>query len=198
MSEITIDLIQKLREKTGLGILDCKKALIESEGNVEKAIELLRKKGSLIAEKRGSNATSQGIIYSYIHSGSKIGVLVEVNCETDFVANTDVIKQLAHDVALHIAAMKPRFISEADVENSVLLKEKEIFTEQLRSEKKPEALIANIVEGKIKKFYAENCLLYQNFIKNNDINISDLVKECIAKVGENIKINRFTRYEIGT
>ncbi len=197
MSKITIELIQELREKTGLGIMDCKKALIDSDGNIEKAIELLRKKGSLIAEKRGGNQTKQGIIYSYIHSGSKIGVLLEINCETDFVANTDVIKTLAHNISMHIAAMRPQFINESDIDSSTLEKEKEIYTEQLKNEKKPEPIIKNIVEGKIKKFYTENCLLYQNFIKNDQMTISDLIKETIAKVGENVKINRFTRYEIG-
>jgi elongation factor Ts len=197
MSKISIELIQELREKTGLGIMDCKKALIETEGNIAKSIELLRKKGSLIAEKRGSNQTSQGIIYSYIHSGSKIGVLIEINCETDFVANTDVIKNLAHNIAMHIAAMKPLCISEADVDSTLLEKEKDIYTAQLRNEKKPEQIIANIIEGKVKKFYSDNCLLYQNFIKNDQMTITDLIKDTIAKVGENVKINRFTRYEIG-
>jgi elongation factor Ts len=197
MSKITIDLIQELREKTGLGIMDCKKALLETDGDIAKSIELLRKKGSLIAEKRGNNQTSQGIIYSYIHSGSKIGVLIEINCETDFVANTDVIKTLAHNIAMHVAAMRPLCISESDVDSTVLEKEKEIYTAQLRNEKKPEHIIANIIEGKVKKFYADNCLLYQNFIKNDQMTISDLIKDTIAKVGENVKINRFIRYEIG-
>lgn len=197
MSKVTVELIQELREKTGLGIMDCKKALLESEGNIEKAIELLRKKGSLIAEKRGANQTSQGIVYSYIHSGSKIGVLLEINCETDFVANTDVIKTLAHNIAMHIAAMRPRFISEIDVDSSILEKEQEIYIAQLKNEKKPDNIIKTIVEGKMKKFYAENCLLYQNFIKNDQTTIDGLIKDTIAKVGENIKINRFTRYEIG-
>jgi elongation factor Ts len=197
MSKVTIELIQELREKTGLGIMDCKKALLETDGDITKSIELLRKKGTLIAEKRGSNQTSQGIVYSYIHSGNKIGVLLEINCETDFVANTEVIKTLAHNISMHIAAMRPRFISEIDVDNSILEKEKEIYTEQLRNEKKPEHIIANILEGKIKKFYGDNCLLYQTFIKNEQITIAELIKDSIAKVGENIKINRFTRYEIG-
>lgn len=197
MSNITVDLIQKLREKTGLGIMDCKKALIETGGDIEKAIELLRKKGTIIAEKRGGNQTNQGIIYSYIHSGSKIGVLLELNCETDFVANTDVMKHLAHDIAMHIAAMKPRFLSEVDVDQVTLEKEKDIYVVQLRNEKKPENIIANIVEGKMKKFYSENCLLYQYFIKNDQFTIAELIKESIAKVGENIKVSRFVRYEIG-
>lgn len=197
MSKVTIDLIQTLREKTGLGIMDCKKALIETDGNIEKAIEVLRKKGTLVAEKRAMNSTNQGIIYSYIHNGGKIGVLVEINCETDFVANTDVIKQFAHEVSLQIAAMRPRCISEQDIDKNILEKEEEIYREQLKNEKKPETIINSIIAGKIKKFYAENCLLYQLSIKNDKATIQDLLKEVIAKVGENVRITRFTRYEIG-
>lgn len=197
MSNVTIELIGKLRERTGLGIMDCKKALIETNGDVEKAIELLRKKGTVLAEKRASNRTNQGIVYSYIHSGSKIGVLVELNCETDFVANTDVMKNLAHDIAMHIAASKPLFLSESEVDQITLEKEKDIYIVQLRNEKKPENIINSIIEGKMKKFYSENCLLSQTFIKNDQITIADLIKESIAKVGENIKLSRFTRYEIG-
>lgn len=197
MSTITIELIQKLRERTGLGIMDCKKALIETEGDIEKAIEILRKKGTLVAEKRGGNSTNQGIVYSYIHSGNKIGVLIELNCETDFVANTDLVKQTAYGIAMHIAAMRPRFISEADVDQNVIAKEREIYETQLRNENKPEKMISNIVDGKIKKFYAENCLVYQTFIKDEKKTIADVINELIAKVGENVKIKRFTRYEIG-
>lgn len=197
MSKITIDLIQLLREKTGLGILDCKKALIETDANIEKAVEMLRKKGILIAEKRGMNSTSQGIVYSYIHNGNKIGVLVEINCETDFVANTDVIKNFAHEVGLQIAAMRPKSVSEADIDENLLKKEEEIYRVQLKNENKPEAIINTIVLGKIKKFYAENCLLNQISIKNEKMTIKDLLQDVIAKVGENVRINKFVRYEIG-
>jgi elongation factor Ts len=197
MATVTIDLIQKLRERTSLGIMDCKKALIETDGDIEKAIEILRKKGALVAEKRGGNSTNQGIVYSYLHAGNKIGVLIELNCETDFVANTEIVKQTAYNIAMHIAAMRTRFLSEHDVDQATLAKEKEIYETQLRNENKPEKMIANIVEGKIKKFYAENCLLYQTFIKDDKKTIAEVITDLIAKVGENVKIKRFTRYEIG-
>ncbi len=197
MSNITIELIQLLRERTGLGILDCKKALIETNGDIEKSVEMLRKKGVLLAEKRGMNSTSQGIIYAYIHSGSKIGVLVEINCETDFVANTDVIKHFAHEVALQVVAMNPKSVSEADIDQSLIKKEEEIYREQLKNEKKPAGIIDSIVLGKIKKFYAENCLLNQLSIKNDKMTIKDLLQEVIGKVGENVRVNKFIRYQIG-
>jgi elongation factor Ts len=197
MSSITIELIQLLRERTGLGILDCKKALIETNGDIEKSVEMLRKKGVLLAEKRGMNSTSQGIIYAYIHSGSKIGVLVEINCETDFVANTDVIKHFAREVALQVVAMNPKSVSEADIDQSLIKKEEEIYREQLKNEKKPAGIIDSIVLGKIKKFYAENCLLNQLSIKNDKMTIKDLLQEVIGKVGENVRVNKFIRYQIG-
>lgn len=197
MSNITIELIQLLREKTGLGILDCKKALINTNGDIEKAVEMLRKKGVLLAEKRGMNSTSQGIIYAYVHSGSKIGVLVEINCETDFVAKTDVIKQFAHEVALQVVAMNPKSVSEGDIDQSLVKKEEEIYREQLKNEKKPIAIIDSIVLGKIKKFYTENCLLNQFSIKNDKMTIKDLLQEVIGKVGENVRVNKFVRYQVG-
>ena len=194
---VTLELIQKLREKTGLGMMDCKKALVETDGDVEKAIEILRKKGSLIAEKRSLNKTSQGIVHSYIHAGAQVGVLIEINCETDFVARTDMIKELAHNICMHIAVMNPKFLSPDFVDKDFLDKEIEIARAQLVLEKKPENIIENILQGKTKKIYAEQCLVYQNFIKNEKITIEEYVKETIAKVGENIKIKAFTRYEIG-
>lgn len=197
MSNITIELIQLLRERTGLGILDCKKALIETNGDLEKAVEMLRKKGVLLAEKRSMNSTSQGIVYAYIHSGSKVGVLIEINCETDFVANTDVIKNFAHEVALQVVAMSPKSVSEADIDPVLVKKEEEIYREQLKNEKKPAAMIDSIVLGKIKKFYAENCLLNQVSIKNDKVTIKDLLQEVIGKVGENVRVNRFVRYQVG-
>ncbi len=197
MSNITIELIQLLRERTGLGILDCKKALIDTNGDIEKAVEMLRKKGVLLAEKRGMNLTCQGIVYAYIHSGSKIGVLVEINCETDFVAKTDVIKHFAHEVALQVVAMNPKSVSEEDIDQSLVKKEEEIYREQLKNEKKPIAIINSIVLGKIKKFYAENCLLNQFSIKNDKMTIKDLLQEVIGKVGENVRVNKFVRYQVG-
>jgi elongation factor Ts len=197
MSNVTIELIQLLRERSGLGILDCKKALIETNGDIEKALEMLRKKGILLAEKRGMNSTSQGIIYAYVHSGSRIGVLVEVNCETDFVAHTDVIKNFAHEIALQVVAMSPKSVSEADIDPLLVKKEEEIYREQLKNEKKPAGIIDSIVLGKIKKFYAEHCLLNQVSIKNDKVTMKDLLQEVIAKVGENVRVNRFVRYQVG-
>ncbi len=194
---IDLNLIQKLRERTGLGMMDCKKALLETDGDIEKAIEILRKKGSLVAEKRGANKTSQGIIHSYIHVGSRIGVLVELNCETDFVAKTDVVKSLAHDICMHIAANNPRYLSEEFIDKNILDKEMEIAKELLLKEKKPENVISSILEGKKKKFCSENCLLTQAFIKNDKITVDQYIKEIIARTGENIRVTRFARFEIG-
>lgn len=197
MSNISVDLIQKLRERTGLGLLECKKALMENNGDIEKAFEFLRKKGSVLAEKRAANATNQGIIYTYVHNGSRIGVMLELNCETDFVAKTDIMHGLAHDLAMHIAATNPLFLSEIDVDKEKLNQERDIYIAQLKNEKKPDHIIATIVEGKMKKFYAENCLLLQPFVKNEEITISERIKEAIAKLGENIRLRRFIRYELG-
>jgi elongation factor Ts len=194
---VTLELIQQLRERTGLGMMDCKKALTETNGDIEKAIEILRKKGSLVAEKRSGNKTSQGIIHSYIHSGSQVGVLLEINCETDFVARNDAIKELAQNICMQIAALKPTCISKEEVDTDKLEKEKDVHREILKKEGKPANMIENIVEGKLKKFYAEHCLLNQSFIKDEKKTIEDIVKEVIAKVGENIKINKFSRFEIG-
>jgi len=194
---VTLELIQQLRERTGLGMMDCKKALTETNGDIEKAIEILRKKGSLVAEKRSGNKTSQGIIHSYIHSGSQVGVLLEINCETDFVAKNDTIKELAQNLCMQIAALKPTCISKEEVDTDKLEKEKDVHREILKKEGKPANMIENIVEGKLKKFYAEHCLLNQAFIKDEKKTIEDIVKEVIAKVGENIKINKFSRFEIG-
>jgi elongation factor Ts len=197
MAEITVDLIQKLREKTGLGLLECKKALVEHNGDIEKAFEHLRKKGAVLAEKRSANTTNQGIVYTYIHNGNRIGVMLELNCETDFVAKTDLMHGLAHDLAMHIAATNPLYLSESDVDAEKLHKEKEIYAAQLRNEKKPEHMIATIVEGKMKKFYIENCLLLQPFIKNEEMTVTDRIKEAISKLGENIRLRKFVRYELG-
>lgn len=195
---VTLELIQKLREKTGLGIMDCKKALVETNGDVEKAIEILRKKGSLVAEKRSMNKTSQGIVHAYIHPGAQIGVLLELNCETDFVARTDSVKELAHGICMHVACMNPKFLSPEFVDEKFMEKELEIAREQLIQEKKPANIIENILEGKKKRIYSEQCLMQQNYIKNEKMTIEELVKETIAKVGENIKVRAFKRYEIGS
>lgn len=195
MAEVTLELIQKLRERTGIGMMDCKKALIEANGDLEKAIELLRKKGAAVAEKRSGNVTAEGLVYAYIHPGARVGVMVEINCETDFVARTPDIEQFAKDLCMQIAAFRPQCISSQEVDTNFIEKEKEIYKEQLKG--KPENIINQIVSGKLEKLYTEICLLNQPFIKNDKITVSDALKDLIAKMGESIKIKRFTRYEIG-
>ena len=197
MSKVDIKLIQELREKTGLGMMDCKKALEENSGNIEKSIEALRKKGAAVAAKRSDKVTSQGTICSYIHPGDQIGVLVEINCETDFVARTDSVKQFAKDVAMHIAAFKPLAISPEEVDQTLVVKEREILAAQLLQSGKPANIIEQILEGRINKFYAEICLLKQPFMKNDKITVEEELKQLIAKTGENIKIRRFARYQVG-
>ena len=195
--EINADLVKKLRKKSGAGMMDCKKALIEGNGDMAKAEEILREKGLEQASKKASRAAKEGIIHSYIHIGSKIGVLLEVNCETDFVARNDMFKNMVHDITLHIAAAAPLYISQEDVPKKVLDKEKEFYKKQAINEGKPANIIDKIAKGKIKKYYEENCLMDQLFVKDNDIKIGDLVKENIAKIGENIVIKRFVRYVLG-
>lgn len=195
--EISASLIKELREKTGVGIMDCKKALKECDGDIEKAIEYLRKKGIATAKKRGSRATSEGQIQSYIHAGGKIGVLVEVNCETDFSAKTDDFTAFAKDIAMQIAATAPIAINRENVPEDILEKEKDIYATQARESGKPEKIIDKIVEGKMKKFFSESCLLEQAFVKNPDITIQDLLNELMAKTGENIVISRFSRFQLG-
>lgn len=192
-----MDLIKELREKTGAGVMDCKKALISANGDLEKAIEILRKEGIAIAEKKGTRTAKEGRIESYIHPGSKIGVLVEVNCETDFVARTDEFKNLAKEIAMHIAASSPKYIAISDVPQDVLDKEKEIYATQARNEGKPEKVIDRIVQGRIEKFYQEVCLLEQPWIRDPEKKIKDLINETIARLGENIVIRRFVRFELG-
>ncbi len=192
-----MDLIKELREKTGAGVMDCKKALISANGDLDKAIEILRKEGIAVAEKKGARIAKEGRIESYIHPGSKIGVLVEINCETDFVARTDEFKNLAKEIAMQIAASSPRYISPSDVPQDVLDKEKEIYATQARNEGKPERVIDRIVEGRIEKFYQEVCLLEQPWIRDPEKRIKDLINETIARLGENIVIRRFVRFELG-
>lgn len=195
MAKIDIALIQQLRERTGLGMMDCKKALEESNGDIEKAIELLRKKGAAVAAKRSDKDTAEGIVHAYIHPGSQVGVLVEVNCETDFVARTDAVKVFAHDVCMQIAAMKPQYLTAADVDPKFVEKEKEILKATLVG--KPDKVVETILEGKMKKIYTDICLMEQPFIKNDKLTINQLMQELIAKTGENIKIARFARFEVG-
>ena len=197
MSAITATAVQDLRNKTGAGMMDCKKALAETNGDVEKAIEYLRKKGVSAAEKKAGRETKQGSIISYIHGGGRIGVLVEINCETDFVARNENFQNFARDIAMHVAATNPRFLNREAVPANVLEAEKEIHRAQLRDQKKPEAMMEKIIEGKLNRFYEENCLLEQAFVKNPDVTIGEYLKETIAKIGENIVITRYVRFELG-
>ncbi len=197
MTKVDLELIQKLRDKTGVGMMDCKKALIEANGDMDKAVELLRKKGASVAEKRSGNATAEGLIHAYIHPGAQIGVLLEINCETDFVARTQDVKQFAQDICMHITAIKPLYVSAAQVDATYLEKERKFFREQLLEQGKPEKMVDQIVEGKIQKMYADICLMDQKFVKNDQITVNDLLKDLIAKMGESIKIARFSRFEIG-
>jgi len=194
---VSTEAIKELREKTGVGIMDCKKALIECDGDMDKAIEYLRKKGIATAKKRGSRVSSEGQVQSYIHAGGKIGVLVEVNCETDFTARTEDFVGFVKDIAMQIAATNPLVVKREDIPAEVLEKEKEIYAAQARDAGKPEKVIDKIVEGKLKRFFSEACLLEQPFIKNTDITVQDLLNELIAKTGENIIIRRFVRFQLG-
>jgi elongation factor Ts len=194
---ISTSQIKELREKTGVGVMDCKTALKESAGDIEKAIEYLRKKGIATAQKRGGRATTQGQVQSYIHAGGKIGVLLEVNCETDFTGKTEDFTAFAKDLAMQIAATNPIAVTREQVPGVVLEKEREIYATQAKESGKPDAVIDKIVEGKLKKFYSEACLLEQPFVKNSDITIQDLVNELMAKTGENIVIRRFARFQLG-
>lgn len=198
MAKVDLKLIQTLRDRTGLGMMDCKNALQETDGDIEKAIEILRKKGASIAAKRSGRETSEGMVHAYIHPGNKVGVLLEVNCETDFVARNDQFVQFVNDVAMHIAAMKPLYLQPEDVDPKFLEHEKDILREQLAGSGKPEKIVEQILEGKVKKLYEEVCLLKQTFVKNDQLTIEQLQSELIAKTGENIKIKRFARFEIGS
>ncbi len=196
--EITASLVKKLRDETGAGMMDCKKALVEAEGDLEKAKEILRKKGIDAASKKAGRTTSNGRIESYIHMEGKIGVLIEVGCETDFVARTDDFKQLARNLAMQVAAMKPTYVSRESVPQDVIDKEKEIYKAQIPPGK-PEQVIERILDGKLEKFYEENCLLEQVYIRDEEgkMKVKDYIAETIAKLGENIVVKRFTRYELG-
>lgn len=197
MANISAAMVKQLREKTGAGMMDCKNALSEVEGDVEKAIELLRKKGLATAQKRAGRALSEGMIQSYIHMTGKLGVLVEVNCETDFVAKNEDFQEFTKNIAMHIAATNPLGISPEDISQEIIEKEKEIYRAQALDMGKPENVIDKIVEGKLNKFYEESCLLNQPYVRDTDISITDLLNQMIAKIGENISIKRFVRYQIG-
>jgi len=201
MSNVTSAAIKALREKTGAGMMECKGALTEAEGNEEKAIEVLRKRGMATATKKSGRVAAEGLVNSYIHAGGKIGVLLEVNCETDFVARSEEFRSFVHDLAMHITAAEPRFTTKEDVPPEVLDKEREIAIEQARLDPKnagkPQQVLEKIVEGRISKFYQETCLMEQPFVKEQNITIGDLVRQLISKTGENIRVRRFTRYKMG-
>ena len=196
---MTIDasIVKDLRGRTGAGIMDCKEALLDSDGNVEKAVDFLRKKGITKAEKKAGREADQGVVLSYIHPGNRIGVLVEVNCETDFVAKTDRFQTFVKDVAMQIAATNPLSVTRDGIDSVVVDKEKEIFTEQAKLSGKPDNVLEKIIEGRIEKFYQEICLLEQSFIKDSDKSVKDILMETIATLGENISIARFSRFEVG-
>ncbi|MBI4853673.1 MAG: translation elongation factor Ts [Acidobacteria bacterium] len=201
MAEITASAVKALREKTGAGMMECKKALTEAQGDEEKAIDILRKQGLASAKKKEGRVAAEGVVGSYIHMGGKVGVLVEVNCETDFVARGDVFQQFVKDVAMHVCAAEPRYVSKDEVPEEVLEKERSIVREQaLNDEKnknKPQAVIDKIVEGRMSKFYSEICLLEQQFIKDNEVTVGALLQQMVSKIGENIRIRRFVRFKMG-
>jgi elongation factor Ts len=197
MSEVTAAMVKQLRDKTGSGMMDCKKALAENGGDMDKAIDFLRKKGLATAAKRAGRATMEGVVQPYVHTGGKLGVMVEVNCETDFVAKSEDFQEFAKNIAMHIAATSPLGITPEDVPAETLAREKEIYVDQAKQTGKPDNVIEKIVEGKMNKFLKESCLMQQAYVRNPDITIADLLNELIAKIGENISIKRFVRFQIG-
>ena len=196
MAEITASLVSELRARTSVGMMDCKKALVACEGDIEKAVDFLREKGLAKAAKKADRNASQGMIFSYIHSNAKLGVLVELNCETDFVARTEEFQKLGHEIAMHIAAANPTYLKPEDVPAEVIAHEKEVIIAQAREEGKPEQILEKIAEGRINKYYEENCLLEQRYIRDADVKIKDLLIENIAKIGENMQIRRYSRFAI--
>lgn len=197
MAEVTAAMIKELRERTGAGIMDCKKALQENDGNVEEAIAYLREKGLAAATKKAGRVAAEGIVDAYIHLGGRVGVLIEINCETDFVAKTDAFKEFAKDMAMQVAASKPEYVSREEVPVSVIEQEKEIYRAAAINEGKPERILDRIVNGRLEKFFQEVCLLEQPFIKDTDKTVQELLQELIAQLGENISIRRFARFERG-
>jgi len=195
--EVTTDMVKELRAKTGAGVLDCKNALKESDGDMEKAIKLLREQGKAKADKKSTRTAREGLIYTYIHPPGKLGVLLEINCETDFVARNEEFQSLCKDVAMHIAAAAPRYVTRDEIPAEVLVRERDIYANQAKNEGKPEKIIDKIVEGRIEKFYEEVCCIEQPFVKDPNITVGDLIKEKIAKTGENIVLRRFARFVVG-
>jgi elongation factor Ts len=195
--DIPAKLVKELRELTNAGFSDCRAALVETNGDIPKAVDVLRKRGQAAAAKKSSREASEGLIGHYIHAGGKIGVIVEINCESDFVARTEAFQHLCHDVAMHIAAVDPRYVRREDVTQEMLEHEKEIYTAQARATGKPEPVIQKIVQGKMEKFYEETCLYEQHYIKDETQTIGEMINAAIAKLGENIAIRRFSRYKVG-
>ena len=197
MKAISAELVKQLRDKTGAGVMDCKQALTESNGELDKAVEFLRKKGLATAAKRAGRATSEGTIQSYIHMGGKLGVLVEVSCETDFVAKNDDFQEFARNIAMHIAASNPLGITPEDIPADIIEKEKEIYRAQAAESGKPDNIVEKITEGKLSKFIKDSCLMNQPYVRDPDITVADLLNELIAKIGENITVKRFVRFQVG-
>jgi len=195
--EITAEMVKSLRERSGAGIMECKSALAEAQGDPEKALQILRKRGLAGAAKRSGRTTSEGIVSSYIHPGGRVGVMLEVNCETDFVARTAEFQEMVKNLAMHIAASQPRFLSRDEVPAPVLASEREIYMAQARSTGRPEATLPKIVEGKMGKFFQESCLMEQPYVRDPGVSVKDYVTAMIAKTGENIRVRRFTRYALG-
>jgi len=190
-------LVKELRERTGAGFSDCRNALVEGKGDLDKAIDVLRRKGQAAAQKKAQREATEGLIGHYIHAGGKIGVVVEVNCESDFVARTDDFQKLCHDIAMHIAALDPRYVRREEVTQEILDHERDIYREQARATGKPEPVIEKIVNGKMEKFYEENCLYEQHFIKDESVTVSELINQMVAKLGENLSVRRFIRLKVG-
>ena len=196
--DITSKMVKELRDKTQAGMMDCKKALTENDGDMEKAIDFLRQKGLAVALKRSGRATSEGVVETYIHAGGKLGVMVEIGCETDFVAKSDMFKEFAKNISMHIAASSPLATTREDIPADLLARETEIFKNQALESGKPENIVDKIVSGKIEKYFSEVTLMEQKFVKDPDLSIQDLLNEIIAKIGENISIKRFARFQVGT
>ena len=195
--QISAQMVKELRDSTGAPMMDCKQALAETDGDIERAVDFLRQKGIASAEKKAGRATAEGLIGSYIHAGGKIGVLLEVNCETDFVARTDDFQTMVKDIAMHIAAADPRFVRREEVTEEILDREREIFRQQALDSGKPENVVERIIEGKMEKFYSETVLLEQDFVKDPDVSVQELIGATVGKLGENIQVRRFARFKLG-
>ncbi|HVN10350.1 MAG TPA: translation elongation factor Ts [Patescibacteria group bacterium] len=195
--QISAQLVKTLRERTGAGFSDCRSALVESKGDLDGAVDILRKKGQAAAKKKAARVATEGAVGTYLHAGGKIAVLVEVNCESDFVARTDEFQKLCHDLAMHVAALDPRYVKRDDVPAEIVERERAIYLEQARTTGKPENVLPRIVEGKLEKFFAESCLYEQHFIKDEQITVNDLIQQAVAKMGENIGVRRFARFKVG-